>query len=248
MNNTLNISDLFKAANTGVIDAEFTHENKSFHVTIGLCKIHSANLEQLKNDYLSNYEHQFAIKHRTGKQRDYYKAGRIAAKIAITRNTHENDPKKIEIHNGVHGEPIIINSNLKNNQVSISHCDGIAIAVVFPEKLQIALDIENTHRYRTQYIDNLLSKNEKKLLETLKLDKEMMFFALWTMHEAMGKTLKTGIAIDRDLFEVTEIRSVNNQCLKGTFKNFPNHEGISMFIENWCLSLVLPSQTEFRLV
>lgn len=169
--------------------------------------------------------------------------GRYAAKKAIVKVNPNINLNEIQINNGVWGFPVIINKNINNVQVSISHTDTSAAAICFPEDYPMGIDIEAITTTNMMIIKEELSKDEISLQPKLGVSIEDFCLSLWTAKEALAKAIKTGFRIPFKFFEIsTFTRCGDLDLIK--FKHFGQFVSFSTTISETKISIVVPVELQ----
>ena len=101
-------------------------------VGVDLCKVSRISLDERFIDFVLSYKEKEAMNKRVKKEE--YLASRFAAKEAFLKANHkglgEIKMNEIEVLNYENGVPYIVYNNIVYENVSISHEDEYAIAVV----------------------------------------------------------------------------------------------------------------------
>lgn len=161
--------------------------------------------------------------------------GRFAAKKALSHFVEVEYLKEISVDTVAAGYPIISNKLIaRDYSVSISHSDNVATAVAFNKNFSCGIDIESINESKK----NTMAKMSPEISSD---DAEMLTVA-WCAKEALGKALKTGLAIDRKMLEISDFSLVRDDdiCdLHGyvNFKHFPEYKCIIKKVENKILAL-----------
>jgi 4'-phosphopantetheinyl transferase len=172
-----------------------------------------------------------------------YLLGRFVAKQAIAALTAEKDLANICIEAGVFHQPVVV-SNHGNIQVSITHCDNFGVAIAFPEFHPMGIDLEKIDHNKRNILGKQITSFEKKLIAAL-LVEEIGFTLLWTVKEALSKTIKTGLLTPFEVFEVSQIELSDNYIICN-FKNFTQYQALSLAVDDYLCSLVLPLKTKLE--
>ena len=88
--------------------------------------------------------------------------GRYAAKLALQCLLQEAGFKAIEIGPGVFEQPLISYLSAKVPDVTISHCDEIAVALAFPAGHPMGVDVEQIDPARLIAIQSQMSPVERE--------------------------------------------------------------------------------------
>ncbi len=182
----------------------------------------------------------------SAKRQFSYLCGRIAAKNALRRLLPSVDPRSIDIEQGVFAQPVVSSAAAHGLQVSISHTEGIAGAIAFPEKHPMGLDLETICPEEDHTIRSQLTEKEIKKHQELPYAGPVAYTLMWTIKESLSKVLKCGLTTP---FSVLEIDTINydGPVLVSTFSNFAQYKGLSVILDDLVLSIVLPKQTDLKL-
>lgn len=187
-------------------------------------------------------ERQYADSLKFDRRKHSYLLGRIAAKLAIINITSQQ-PDSIYIDNGIFQFPIVNQVVGQSIQVSISHCDDIAVALAFPEKHPIAIDIERINEEQAQAIQQQLSHHEQFILSGYGFSPGEGNTMLWTIKEALSKILRTGLMMDLKILEVSTLK-VNGDFWESTFTCCKQYKGITRICDSYVISIVTAANTE----
>lgn len=166
----------------------------------------------------------------------HYLLGRHAAKMAAQHFTNA-PPGEIRISSGVFGQPVLSCAGHCNLQVSISHSNERAIAIVFPEQHPMAVDIESLDS-----IKHLPDENAP-LPVGLPYQDGVLRMLLWTAREALSKVLKTGLTTELDIL-ATDTVTAGNGFLTITFRHFMQYKAICWIAGDMACALVLPGRSD----
>ncbi len=104
-----------------------------------------------------------------------------------------------------HGKPFI--KGVPGVSFSLSHAGNMAVAVVTEAALQaetgnsfLGIDIEQTARADERIAARFFSEGEQRLYALAK-DRAEMFTKIWTAHEAFGKAVGCGLALEAGSME-----------------------------------------------
>jgi len=92
------------------------------------------NLLEDKNSYLHPEELKLFQTMKHERRQHSYLLGRFCAKMALAQQSDNQQYKQFHIDSGIFKQPIVRTDQLKNWQVSISHCDELGAAIAFPEE------------------------------------------------------------------------------------------------------------------
>jgi 4'-phosphopantetheinyl transferase EntD len=176
------------------------------------------------------------------KRRESYLLGRISAKKAIGALSAAEDLEKIAIEAGIFQFPVVKYSVMRNLQVSITHCDGLGIALSHPEVHPLGVDVERTDKANTDAIKEQLTANELALTLTIPLPQSIACTMIWTMKEALSKILRTGLTMDLKLLEIQSVVK-EGDLYTSQFKHLIQYKAISCQAGDYVCSLVVPGKT-----
>lgn len=172
-----------------------------------------------------------------------YLAGRLSAKKALTELFPSEAPENFWIDTGVFQFPLVRNQRKPNIQISISHCDELGLSLAFPEAHPMGIDVEELSAHKEETLWTQLMGEERLLLKNMGMDHLSGFTAVWSMKEAMSKTIKTGMMLDFKTFEIEKI-CLEQGMLMSYFKYFAQYKALSFLGQKYAVSLVLPRKTE----
>ncbi|PEM85122.1 hypothetical protein CN558_22235 [Bacillus wiedmannii] len=222
------------------LDLQGTYGN--YKATMSLCYFPSITycLETIK--YLHPKELEYYLGLTYERRVKSYLIGRYAAKRAVSSFVWEEHLDQILIEQGIFHQPIIVYPHKKNIQVSITHCDDLGAAIVFPEALPMGIDIERVSVKRKYVLESQMTKRERKLIKSLPYSEELMLTLIWTAKESLSKILKTGLTISLDILEVDKLEMKGNAVL-GYFTNLPQYCVSSLIFDQYICSIAYPKST-----
>ena len=108
---------------------------------------------------------------------------------------------------------------------NISHADGIAVCMV--SDTECGIDCEGVRKYSPKVAKRVFSESEKAVLEsTPEIERDLLFFRLWTLKEAYVKTIGIGISYPLNTVEFSFNGEEINTPLEGyTFKQYILKDG-----------------------
>ncbi len=188
--------------------------------------------ESLSNDLLTHDEKKFFSNISYSKRIYEYYFGRLVAKNALQLLEPSLKYKDITILRKNNGVPIFkinkkkICSSIWN--LSISHSNGIAAAIVTNNDISCGIDVEFWNQNKINAFKRLSPSynNSNSLL------------ALWSLKESLVKALKTGF-----IEKFSQYRSKNFQIKNGLakccFENYKNYNGLAYIYKDRVISIVL---------
>jgi phosphopantetheinyl transferase len=172
-----------------------------------------------------------------------YLAGRYAAKRAVSLYLKENDLTQIFIDQGVFTQPVVVHS--KHVQTSITHCENLAAAVAFPEKLPMGIDIEQIRPGKLEVLESQATRRETSFIRSLPYSNESMLTLLWSVKEALSKVLKTGLTTPFHIFELKRIE-IKDGFFLSSYENFYQYETVSFLFQPFVCSIAYPKGVELN--
>lgn len=179
---------------------------------------------------------------RFARRKNSFLLGRAAAKLAVAELINVFDLKSILIDAGVFQFPVVRHVGTNNIQVSISHCDGWAVAVAFPEEHPLGVDLETVQRKNLEALAGHMTERERELLRPLALSAATGLTMLWTMKEGLSKVLRTGLTMDFKILELHALEA-GESVIEGTYRNSIQYKALSFPSCEYVISLVLPKKT-----
>jgi len=169
-----------------------------------------------------------------------YIAGRITAKTAINQLLETNVPlDSFSIEAGVFEFPVVKNLSFSNIQVSISHCNEMAISLAFPEEHTMGIDVEPILCKDKETLSAYTKYHELKILEDYLVPPIVAYTMLWTMKESLSKVLKTGLMLDFALLEVSEIQK-EGEIYSCNYRHFSQYKGYTFQAGKHIVTVVMP--------
>ncbi|HBF38388.1 MAG TPA: 4'-phosphopantetheinyl transferase [Firmicutes bacterium] len=172
-----------------------------------------------------------------------YLIGRLTGKKAIASLMGNENLAQIIIRPGIFRQPIVTCENQQNIQVSISHCDNWGAAIAFPEAHPMGIDIERINSEQNEALEREASEFERRLIQRLPFDYEVMLTLLWTVKEALSKVLKTGLTAPFRIYEIAQIETQSDSLLS-FYKNFAQYKALSFMLGHYICTIAYPLKTE----
>jgi 4'-phosphopantetheinyl transferase len=185
----------------------------------------------------------YSLKHE--RRKASYLIGRFAAKEAVLELTGK-DAKQIHVSNGIFNFPVVKGVQPDNIQITLTHCNDIAVAIAFPEEHPLGVDLEKIDAERHTVIKEIVNAGE--MAQALKegVKKEEVFIFFWTVKEALSKILRTGFACNTEIFQIKEFYRTCNS-FESRFLNFIQYKGYTIQSAGYVCSIVLPDKTSVEL-
>lgn len=199
-----------------------------------------------------------------GQPRENFTLGRLAAKLALLAMADEAGApggsrplspalspdggkgealalklRSFEIMNGGHGEPVVLAPADCAFNVSLSHVNGLGVAVAFPAGQQVGLDLELIDARRAETVRKgvPLSADEEGWLKVTSLPEATALLLLWTAREALGKALGCGLACKWETLALREITTRGPGQFSGSFLHSPQFRCLSWIGREAVMSL-----------
>ena len=172
-----------------------------------------------------------------------YLSGRYCAKSAIRKLKEVKNLSDILIDHGIFDFPVIEGLDLPNTKISIAHTNKAAIAITFPEKHPLGIDIEDICEERSSAVETQLTKAEKGLKASLALSKVLFNTILWTSKESLGKALKTGLMASQLIYEIKSINLNPAGFYIVEYKHFFQYKAVSFIYQSSVISLCIPKKS-----
>jgi 4'-phosphopantetheinyl transferase len=207
-------------------------KNASYKACIATSKETLPTLQSLKDNFLHPDERSYFNTLIAAKRQHSYLHGRYTAKQAVAAYT-DIMPASVKISAGVFQQPVL---PITNVQLSLSHTDHWCIAVVFPEAHPMGVDVELISPTIHETIDQIITSHERTLFTVLDAG---YLSLLWTIKEALSKTLRTGLMTPLQVYEVSEV-VYKNGIFEAYFTNFAQYKCLSWIAGDHAWSIVLP--------
>ena len=184
---------------------------------------------------------------RFAQKRAGFLLGRAAAKRALAPMLDEEAWPAIDVHPGVFGQPLVRHEHALGVDVTLSHSNGMAVALAYPAEWPMGIDLETV---KVDVAATVLaeldpSAEERAWLATSSLPPAPACAVLWGAREALGKALKTGLNSPLRLFALCGITQSEPGGWVGGYANFPRFTWRVTQIGSRALSLAFPRNIEF---
>lgn len=213
---------------------ELLREDWSGEFFLGLAEANLDDLQGQQDNFLSKSEIEELEKHSHDRRRHSYLLGRWCAKQLISKYFNIN-PKNISIKNGIFGNPLI-DGDLQNFGISISHTNNIAVVLIYPHTHPMAIDIELKDDSRLSTINKYITTNEKKYNLPLQI---------WAARESVSKILACGISVPKDILEINKLTKQDNTNIF-TYKNLFHVKSYVITTDKLVVSITLPYKTVIK--
>ena len=169
--------------------------------------------------------------------------------------------RAFEIGNGERGEPVVraggfqpppslaaeaTDGDCKSPAlgVSLSHVNGLGVAVAFPAGARVGLDLELIDARRAETVRKgvPLSAEEEAWLKVTSLPEASALLVLWTAREALGKALGSGLACKWESLALREIASEDGGVFSGRYLHQPQFRCVSWVGPSAVMSLAFAAE------
>lgn len=222
---------------------EFPEQN----ACIAIAKCDMRDIDNLSDNIgiLSKDEQRIYQDFKYEKRQKDYLLGRYAAKTSVETILQGIEIKDISVLNGIFHQPYleIKGNNNPNLQISMTHSNGIAIALAFTPNIICGIDLERICNQKTNAMRTVLTVREKSMLLSQPADALKFLTTLWTAKESLAKILCAGFMCKQEILEISDV-CYKNQCLIGNYLYFPQYRYMSKEIGGFCLTFALPRNLE----
>ncbi len=229
-----------KALNIATGNIRLQREN-SIHTAA--CCIVNASLSDLQTHINDLHPRELATyeSFKFDARKKAYLLGRLTARKALSLLVPKEKLSTIFIGNGVFSFPIVEGENC-GLQVSITHCEDIGMAMVYPQAHPLGIDLERIDAKRSKTMAEQLSTKEKAIIRKAGLPKTIGYPISWTIKESLSKVLRTGLTLDFKFIELASIIRKGNYY-ESTFVKFGQYKAVSYHFGEYVCSIVLPKFT-----
>ena len=198
--------------------------------------------------FLSSSELGQAASFRFAARRETFLLGRLAAKAALGAYLAEPDWTRIELTRGVFGQPLVNYAGNHGAEVSLSHSGGLAVALAFPREQPMAVDVETVDESRAATVRSELKllPEECQWAQSAVVNERAACVLLWTVREALGKTLRCGLTCPLELLAVNEIKPLADGLWESGYRNFSQYRCLSWVRADLVVSVTLPKITTLQ--
>lgn len=170
-----------------------------------------------------------------------YLLGRLAGRSALSLMMPQENLSTVFIGSGVFSFPIIEGAS-GGLSISITHCDDLGMALVYPQAHPLAIDLERIDAKRKNTFAEYVNTEEQLLIRKAGLPKTVGDVMAWTVKESLSKVLRTGMTLDFKLIQLASILRKENHY-ESTFTDFGQYKAISYPIGEYVCSIVMPKFT-----
>jgi 4'-phosphopantetheinyl transferase len=222
---------------------------KGVHQAVWSCVFQSEfqELATARDQFLHQREKAYFDTLQFERRQKSYLLGRYAAKTAVAKLLGFSDLKTIEVVSGIFDQPLIKLSGAAEigvPEITLSHCDGLAIAVAFPREHLLGIDIEKINAEKRSVIETQLTQAEKDWIASQNMNSAHLVFMIWTIKESLSKVLRCGLTTPFSVLEVTQPQYHPETGFQCQFKSFGQYQGLAMVVGEYVLGLVIPRKTK----
>lgn len=234
---------------TCTFSLRLNREEESLTASLCLAKLALSQLEQSASSWIHPQESTMLERLTFPRRRTSYLMGRYCAKQAIQQIDNSLILNEIWIGEGIFHQPILYGNEINTMQVSIAHTHDLGAALVFDERYPMGIDIElNNDHHASTIISELTSFEQDLLNNQWPVSSNIQPYPwIWTVKEALGKALKTGLTVPMSVYAIKEIGH-EGDFIMSTYKNFSQYKALSFFWREVIVSVVLPRKTEMTLL
>jgi phosphopantetheinyl transferase len=234
---------------TNIFSLNLNREEEYSTASLCLAKMPLSALAESVIDWIHPKEQATLERLTFQRRKASYLLGRYCAKQAIQQQYTALPLNHICIGEGVFHQPILYGSEINAIQVSIAHTHDLGAALVFDERHPMGIDIELNNDNHTATIISELTSFEQCLLSNQWpfSSKIQPYPWIWTVKEALGKALKTGLTVPMPVYEIKEVVH-EGDFIMSTYKNFPQYKSLSFLWNETIVSIVLPRKTAMNLI
>lgn len=183
----------------------------------------------------------------TGEKRKMeYILGRGACKLALSILLQHSNVADLIIESGVFGQPVLNFFSDQHPELSISHTDGLAAALVADRGCPIAIDVEKLNGRSVDHLSYGITESDLQQFSQIQFSIDHIYLRAWTIKEALSKVLRCGITAPFSLFDIQSIIFLDQHTLQCRYKNFPQYNCYSWKIDDYLLAMVTPRNVTFN--
>ena len=205
-------------------------------------------LESLRDgaqDFLHEAEQSVLGKMKYERRQFSYLSGRFALKEALSLMAPSSSRNRWHVASGVFGQPYLKMAGGSVYDVSISHCQDVAMALAVEPGHPVAVDVEILEKKMEETLCAQVLDGEWELPFPESLSEAERALVLWTAKEALSKILKTGMMVPFELYETTTI-ATTPYGLSFEFKNFAQYKAEIFFEMPYCFAMAYPEKSRLN--
>ena len=200
-------------------------------------------------EWLTERELELAGGFRFQPRREAFLLGRLAAKAALGALCGEKDWGRIKVGAGVFGQPLAAHAGQGGVETSLSHSGREAVALAFPREFPMGVDWEvvDAARAQTARTEGGLSAEERAWAGSGELAEAPALVMLWTLREALAKTLRCGITCPLEFLGADRVERLAERAWEARYRSFHQYKALSWAGRGRVLSVTLPRAAELRI-
>lgn len=148
----------------------------------------------------------------------------------------------VAILEGVFGQPVVAGDVAQAipPRIGIAHSRGCAVALACSPLHPMGIDVETVDEAGARAVRSQATAGEHALLDGMWLAEAEACTLLWTVKEALAKTLTTGLMCPLWLYDVESIER-ENDFVVATYSNFPQYRALAFTLSpNVRCAIALP--------
>jgi 4'-phosphopantetheinyl transferase len=147
--------------------------------------------------WLGPWEAARAATLRVPERRDDWLLGRWVAKRAVLAALHRDAPASIEVRAADDGAPeVLLDGRPAPMSISLSHREGVAVAVVAGRDVRIGVDLEVVEPRTDAFVRDYLTQAERAFVLADREERDLRTALVWATKEAALKLTRTGLRVD----------------------------------------------------
>ena len=175
----------------------------------------------------------------TGTRYSEFVHSRYIAKKAVQNLIPEIPIGNIQVLKGVFEQPVLVISNCSAAyDVSVSHKDTIAAALVFPQSHPAGIDIDVADPANSAALDRMLTLHERQISQPKMI--------MYTAKEALSKVMRCGLTAPLHFLEVNSLQK-DGIFYRGVFTNITQYQFISFPGNAYMFTMVFPKNSSFTI-
>jgi 4'-phosphopantetheinyl transferase EntD len=229
--------------NTVLFQHAFIRDDGPHTATFCISRCSPERVESARQQFLAESEEAIWRSFHFQRRQRSYLLGRYCAKEAVAVQASISELKGFEIGSGVFQQPIVRGLGTAGIQVSISHSETWGAALAFDEAHPMGLDMEQVHPERSDTIRTQLTPCEIEVVTASPLRVDAALTLVWSVKEALSKTLKTGLTTPLQVFEVANC-SWEAGALSCEFPSFGQYRAVGLLVAEFAIGLVFPRRSQ----
>ncbi|WP_125776463.1 4'-phosphopantetheinyl transferase family protein [Antribacter gilvus] len=176
-----------------------------------------------------------------------YRMGRTSAHEALALWLPQAVHLRAEVLRGPLGQPLATLDDADVAEVSIAHCPGWAAAVASERGRPLGVDLEPRWSGSEGPAMRAASPGQLAVAERAGLVPRTAALLLWTVREAAGKALRTGLVVAPGVLDVEAVEQVGRDTFEVRFSSLPAMTGVTRVLDDVVVSLATLCRRTARL-